>query len=340
MAKRVFVAIIIVIAALVFVILSVLWILHPASKREEICKKHGIPYRAVIAHRGASFYAPEETEPAYLLARDLGADYLEADIQRTKDGVLIALHDDTLERTTNVAAVFPGRDKNYVETFTLAELRKLDAGSWFNAKYPEKARKSFVGLKILTLEELLRIAASGGHKPGVYLEIKSPKRFPGIARQLIELLTRFGWIGGAASSPVGESAMVAIGQSSGRVILQSFDPDCVAEFSRYAPSVPRLYLYDGDDIDKHGWDTILKTAIAYHAGVGPSGYVAMPFKNSDAHRAGLFIHVYTINKTWQARLLSLFGADGFFTDRADMLLSFYGRRPSDSIENILKKHGY
>ncbi|EPM99942.1 glycerophosphodiester phosphodiesterase, partial [Pseudomonas syringae pv. actinidiae ICMP 18804] len=74
-------------------------------------------------HRGASFDAPEETIPAYTLARDLGADYLEMDIQRTKDGVLIALHDDVLERTTNIAQVFPTRVKDPVSTFTLAELK-------------------------------------------------------------------------------------------------------------------------------------------------------------------------------------------------------------------------
>lgn len=332
--------VIIIIAVILFGVILVLWILNPESKRQEICRKHGIPFKAVIAHRGASFYAPEETVPSYLLARDLGADYLEADIQRTKDGVLIALHDDTLERTTDVAAVFPGREKHNVETFTLAELRKLDAGSWFNVKFPEKGRKSFKGLKILTLEELLQIAVGGAHKPGVYLEIKSPKRFPGIARQLIDLLTRFGWIGGESSATANTSGMVAVGLSSGRVILQSFDPDCVTEFAQFAPSVPRLYLYDGEEIEKAGWQKILNTAIAQKAGLGPSGYVALPLKNGEAHRAGLFIHVYTINKAWQARLLSLFGADGFFTDRTDMLLEVYGRRPSDSIENILKKHGY
>ncbi len=340
MVKRIWAAVIIFIGAIVFILISVLWIINPEGKRAEICRKHGIPFRAIIAHRGASFYAPEETEPSYLLARDLGADYLEADIQRTKDGVLIALHDDTLERTTNVAAVFPGREKDYVETFTLAELRKLDAGSWFNAKFPEKARKSFSGLKILTLEEFLRIAVGGSHKPGIYLEIKSPKRFPGIARRLIEILTRFGWIGGEFSASTGGTDMVTVGISSGRVILQSFDPECVAEFTQYAPSVPRLYLYGAEEIEKAGWQTILRTAIGQKAGFGPSGYVAMPFKNSEAHRAGLFVHVYTINKAWQARALSLFGADGFFTDRADLLLEIYGRRPSETIGNIFAKHGY
>jgi glycerophosphoryl diester phosphodiesterase len=75
---------------------------------EQHCLKAGVPYKTVIAHRGASYYAPEETAPAYLLARDWGVDYLELDLQRTKDGVLIALHDNNLRRTTNVEEVFRG----------------------------------------------------------------------------------------------------------------------------------------------------------------------------------------------------------------------------------------
>jgi glycerophosphoryl diester phosphodiesterase len=62
----------------------------------------GLPFPAVMAHRGASYLAPEETAWSYRVAKLVGADYLEADIQRSKDGVLIALHDDTLLRTTNV----------------------------------------------------------------------------------------------------------------------------------------------------------------------------------------------------------------------------------------------
>jgi len=105
-----------------------------------------IPRPAVIAHRGASYLAPEETEPAYILARDLGADYLEMDIQRTKDHVLVAFHDDSVERTTNAAKVFPGREKGNIADFTLAELKQLDAGTWFNQTYPKRARAKYAGV--------------------------------------------------------------------------------------------------------------------------------------------------------------------------------------------------
>ena len=64
----------------------------------ELATNEGIPYPAVIAHRGASYDAPESTAAAYKVARDLGADYLELDLQRSKDGVLFALHDNNLQR--------------------------------------------------------------------------------------------------------------------------------------------------------------------------------------------------------------------------------------------------
>ncbi|KEZ67238.1 glycerophosphodiester phosphodiesterase, partial [Pseudomonas syringae pv. syringae FF5] len=153
-----------------------------------LSEKYGLPWPAVIAHRGASFDAPEETIPAYTLARDLGADYLEMDIQRTKDGVLIALHDDVLERTTNIAQVFPTRVKDPVSTFTLAELKQLDAGSWFNKAYPDRARDSYNGLQILTLDEVIDIAEGGANKPGLYIETKVPNKFPGVEADLKKLL--------------------------------------------------------------------------------------------------------------------------------------------------------
>src|SRR5262245_53131535 len=99
-----------------------------------------------IAHRGASAYAPEHTMAAYRLALEQGADYVEQDLDITKDGVLVCSHDPSLERTTNVEEVFPTRftevkqgegtvKRWYIEDFTLAEIKQLDAGSWFDPKF-------------------------------------------------------------------------------------------------------------------------------------------------------------------------------------------------------------
>jgi len=104
---------------------------------DALAARQGIPQPAVIAHRGASFDAPESTAAAYRLARDLGADYLEMDLQRSKDGVLFALHDNNLQRTTDVAHKFPERKDSPANAFTMAELKTLDAGSWFNQAHPD-----------------------------------------------------------------------------------------------------------------------------------------------------------------------------------------------------------
>ena len=117
-----------------------------------------LPENVVIAHRGTTYWAPEETEAAMRWARNTGADYLELDLQRTKDGVLIALHDVNLRRTTDVEEIFPERADCPVSAFTLEELRRLDAGKWFNTAFPERAREGFTGLDVLTLEDVVKIA--------------------------------------------------------------------------------------------------------------------------------------------------------------------------------------
>ena len=99
------------------------------------------------------------------------ADYLEADLQRTKDGEIIVFHDDDFRRTTDMREVFPGREGESPADFTLEELRRLDCGSWFNALHPKRARPEYRKSRILTLDELLDIAHGG---PGIYVELKTP----------------------------------------------------------------------------------------------------------------------------------------------------------------------
>ncbi len=93
-----------------------------------------IPKDIVIAHRGTTYWAPEETEMAFRWARNIGADYLEVDIQRTKDGVLLALHDNNLTRTTDIKSIYPEITNKAASYFTFEELMALDAGTWFLEK--------------------------------------------------------------------------------------------------------------------------------------------------------------------------------------------------------------
>ena len=326
--KKIAVAFLILIGFIVVLFSStLLYYVTFAPGCSEVTGDSGIPCRAVIAHRGASYDAPEETAPAYLLARDLGVDYLEADIHRTADGVIVALHDDDLERTTNIKDVFPGREKKSINTFTLAELRKLDAGSWYNIRFPERARPSYAGLKILTLEEIITIAEGAKILPGIYLETKSPHLYPGIEEDLLALLGRRGWIGNP--------------EKKGKVILQSFSRESIQKLASLAPDVPRIYLVDQEmALEQGGYRNLVKAAQDLNAGLGPVGYLAYPWHTGPAHRAGRIIHVYTVNIPWQMRLITLFGADGIFTDRGNVLLKLYGRAPGEEPDAILKSHGY
>ncbi len=117
-----------------------------------------------VAHRGASGNAPEHTLLAYKLGQQMKGDYIEIDLQMTKDGELIAMHDETLERTTN--------GTGHVKDFTLAEIKQLDAGSWFNEKYPEYAKPEYFGLKVPTFRKSLKHSVQA---PAITLKQNLPK---------------------------------------------------------------------------------------------------------------------------------------------------------------------
>ncbi|KTB71384.1 MULTISPECIES: glycerophosphodiester phosphodiesterase [Pseudomonas] len=342
-----------------------------------LSEKYGLPWPAVIAHRGASFDAPEETIPAYTLARDLGADYLEMDIQRTKDGVLIALHDDVLERTTNIAEVFPTRVKDPVSTFTLAELKQLDAGSWFNKAYPDRARASYSGLQILTLDEVIDIAEGGANKPGLYIETKVPNKFPGVEADLKKVLTKRGWL---AQRPAAAAGHVNVAHMPGRVVLQTFEKQSLELLQKEMPKVPKvmlLWIGEGSIEPKSSVafkDSGAKDKASYYAaqevkspeefqkwidwakahgaiGTGPSSQLAKggdqsymdlvkPWMNNLTHEKGMVIHPYTVDDAEDFKRISNDGVDGFFTNRTAELLKFYGRPAKESIETILKRNGY
>jgi len=334
-----------------------------ATEGKSLAAAQGIPYPAVIAHRGASYDAPESTTPAYLLARDLGADYLELDLQRTRDGVLVVVHDDELSRTSDVAERFPERKLSPVSAFTLAELKTLDAGSWFNEAYPERARPSFSKLPILTLDEVIDIAEGNPKRqPGLYIETKVPNQFPGIEKQLKQRLEARGWL-----------------NRPGRVVLQTFDRNSLALLHEAMPQVPKILLLwvgtkaiapasgqdfaDSGESDKAAfyarqqpkdraqflrWLDIAKQGGAIGTGpsakrsqLGEQSYADLiqPWMNQASHERGLLVHVYTLDEAQDYANAMQAGVDGIFTNRAAQLLRFY-QRPTENESALLERSGY
>lgn len=160
----------------------------------------------VIAHRGASGDAPENTMAAFRRAVEAGAEFIETDLQLSRDARLVAMHDDLLDRTTN--------GHGPISAKTLEELRQLDAGSWFSSE-------GFAGQRIPTLDEVLAFGRE--HDIGLYLEMKAPA------------------VSGAEHTLVGalrESGEIV------RTVVLSFDPGLLAQVRSFEPLIVTGYLCD------------------------------------------------------------------------------------------------
>ncbi|NQY11814.1 MAG: glycerophosphodiester phosphodiesterase [Flavobacteriales bacterium] len=305
--------------------------------KEQIKIQQTVADNIVIAHRGMPYHCPESTLPSYILAREIGADYLEADIQRTKDGVLVVFHDDDLKRTTNVVSVFPNRANEPISSFTLEELQKLDVGSWFNTADPERSRTTYEGLKIITLVGLIDIARQGINKPGLYLETKKANQYPGIEKDLFDVLTQSDWL---ASN----------NHNKCNLILQTFEKSSLPLLNQYFPETPKLFLLWKDDIPNFD-STAFKTWVTFGAEngaqfIGPSinGEITNyhdlmePWMIEIYQQAGLRIHAYTFDTP---KDLDLYAnkMNGCFTNRADLLLDFRDIAHPE-IDSTLERFGY
>ncbi len=160
-----------------------------------------------VGHRGAKGHAPENTLSSFVIAAEMGVNVIETDVHLSKDGELVLIHDHTVQRTTD--------GHGYVKDMTLAELKKLDAGSWYGAR--------FAGERIPTLDELLAWARD---RVAVAIEIKNgPIYYPGIAEKII--------------------AALYCHDMTRRAILISFDHRVVREAKALASEVLTGILYVG-----------------------------------------------------------------------------------------------
>ncbi|SFA40378.1 alkaline phosphatase D/glycerophosphoryl diester phosphodiesterase [Parageobacillus thermantarcticus] len=258
----------------------------------------------VIAHRGASGYAPEHTLSAYKKAIQMKANYVELDLHMTKDGELVAIHDATLARTTNAEEVYPDRAPWRVKDFTLSEMKQLDAGSWFNDAYPEYAKKQYAKEKIPTLQEVMDVMKQKDAKAALYIETKAPNVYPGMEGKLVDILKKNGYL------------------QQGKVIFQSFSEASLRKLREIIPKgIPLIQLYSPAMIQGRNLDDVLDQAAEYAEGVGPEQSLVTPEFVQKAHERHLIVHPYTINtKEEMQKQLSL-GVDGMFTNYPDRLVS-------------------
>lgn len=261
-----------------------------------------------IGHRGASGYAPEHTLAAYDLAIKLGADYIEQDLQLTRDGVLLVLHDATLDRTARPTAESePGDCTGPVIEKTLEQIKTCEVGSWFNEEYPQYAKDEYVGLEIPTLEEVFeRYRKSVNY----YIETKNPGAAPGMEEELLRLMGEYGLTKPAADR--------------WQVLIQSFSPASLQKIHTLDPSLPLIQLYSSSETS----ETIraqLDLTKEYAVGIGPSKTDVDAALVEAAHGRCLDIHPYTVNEPAEMEGLIRLGVDGMFTNFPDRLDEVLGK---------------
>ena len=243
------------------------------------------PY--VIGHRGAAGYAPENTMVSFERGIALRADVIELDIHPTSDGQLVVIHDPTLERTTN--------GHGLVAAHTLAQLKQLDAGSWFHPSFKDE--------RIPTLDEVLRWA-NGRTK--VVIEIKQgPIFYPQIEEMLIAALDQV--------------------QMRSEVLVISFDHFSVRKVKQLAPDIATGVLYAGRCINP--------VALAQEAGADalmPHWASLTKDEVDAAHAAGLSIAPWG-GPEQDYRFILATGVDAVaadFPDRPRWVLE--GEQPADA----------
>jgi len=274
--------------------------------------RHAHPQRAlpiVIGHRGASAYRPEHTLASYQLAIDMGADYIEPDLVSTKDGVLVARHENDITGTTDVAShpEFADRKRTkvidgnsvtgwFTEDFTLAELKTLRAVERLPGRRPFNT--AFNGMfEIPTFQEVIDLAKREG--VGIYPETKHPTYFDSIGLSLEEPLV----------AKLNENGLNRRGAP---VFIQSFETGNLKELE-HKVRVPLVQLidaqgrpFDRPDLTYNQMVTPagLRDVAAYADGVGVERTRVIPRDATqhyttpttlvrDAHRLGMIVHVWT-----------------------------------------------
>ncbi|UZH07811.1 glycerophosphodiester phosphodiesterase family protein [Heyndrickxia coagulans] len=233
----------------------------------------------IIAHRGADDRAPEETMPAFRLAVNEKADYIELDLRETKDNKLILMHDPTLDRTTN--------GKGDVTRYSLKQIKKLDAGSWFGKKYK--------GQRILTLEELIN---QYGSKTNYFIETRRVGNELKMEEPLIRLLNKKGLI------------------KKKKVMIESFSARSLEKIHKLDRSVPlvQLTLFKNK---KDFTDQKIREWRKYAVGIGLDAKLADKKLIQKMHQNHLKVYVFFFDskkeKAEQKRVVED-GADGVFTN--------------------------
>lgn len=250
--------------------------------------------KVVIAHRGASGYAPEHTFASFDMSHNvMAADYIELDVQMTLDGEIIIMHDETVERTSGKIGV--------IKEMTLAEIKQLDVGRWFNSKFTSLSNPNYIGQSVPTLREIIEHYGQANY----YIETKAPDIYPGMEQKLVEILNEY-------------DLLTPERLLNNKTVIQSFSLESLIKVHQLVPQMPLLLLAKKGMLRAMTDDELLKIHDFVYA-VGPS------IKDLDSelikrmHGLGYLVFPYTLNEVEDMERLIKAGIDGAFTNYPDRL---------------------
>jgi glycerophosphoryl diester phosphodiesterase len=259
-----------------------------------------------IAHRGARSLAPENTLAAARSALGIGADLWETDVSVTADGELILMHDDSLVRTTDAADRFPDRSPWTATTFTLGEVRELDAGSWFVETDPfgqigagavsREEQAAYCGEKVPTLHEALAFTLEADWRVNLELKHLAPplEGYPIVKRVLAQLKE--------------------MGVAPRHVVLSSFNHDWLRQAQALRPDIEVQALIGYLPTEPLDWgDLSFATYNAFSALVTEEAI-------REVTSQGIAVNLFTVNETADMRRFIAAGVTGLFTDFPQRLL--------------------
>jgi glycerophosphoryl diester phosphodiesterase len=251
----------------------------------------------VIAHQGGEQLRPSNTMPAFEHAVELGVDMLEMDVHQTKDGVLVLMHDDTVDRTTDGSGT--------IKEMTLAEIKALDAGHYWTdddgATYPYRGQ----GITVPTLAEIFQAF------PDMPMNIEIKQDSPSIVAPFCDLIHEY--------------------QMEDKVLIPTFHPDTMEEFRANCPDVatsmtePEIRLFYGLNMGRLS-SFFSPPGQAFQVPESSGNLqVITPRFVENAQKRHIAVHVWTVNDPADMERLIETGIDGIITDRPDLLLEVLGR---------------
>lgn len=228
----------------------------------------------IIAHRGASTYAPENTLPAFKKAIEQESDAIELDVRLTKDGVPVICHDATINRTSN--------GKGYIHKLTIKQLKKFDFGSKFSSKFKD--------VTIPTLEEVLQMLQR--HPITLHIELKNgpiiPKNFE---QKVLEVVYQYDY--------------------ERNVIYSSFDHVLLKRLSRIDPQAKIGLLFHMNLIDLFQY--VDQTGLSIHS-IHPNYFYVTDDMIAEANKRNICVNIYTVNSKKTALSYQEMGVNGMITN--------------------------